>query len=79
MVTIKWSPPEQEDTFGNITSYTVTFGILGNETTLNVNITPNMNEYHLMDLGKYTYTLRVSYRYSIECIHYVYFMMYTYI
>ena len=69
MVTIKWRPPEQEDTFGDITIYTVTFGILGNETTLNVNITPNMNEYHLMDLGKYTYTLRVSYRYSIECIH----------
>ena len=57
MVTIKWSPPEQEDTFGNITSYTVTFGILGNETTLNVNITPNMNEYHLMDLGEHIHIL----------------------
>ena len=65
MVTIKWRLPEQEDTFGNITSYTVTFGILGNETTLNVNITPNMNEYHLMDLGEYT----SIYRYTDKSIH----------
>ena len=57
MVTIKWRSPEQEDSFGDITGYAMTFGILGNETTLNVNITPNMNEYTLIDLGEYTYTL----------------------